>query len=396
MSILKKISFLFIISLTLMIIIVFLADNINATRMDNVIKNKYLAKVIEDIFKNIENESYINKLCFENDLEEIKNFKLTNEKTIYQKNYTFGDINILRKPFSDIYIIKIKYLDKEYTLKTLDKSLYDRDILNFLVFLNIFTLILIFSYIIKLLHPLKTITEKIKNFANGNLSTRINLNRDDEIGTLANSFNTMATSLENSIKVKEALLRGVGHELRTPITKGKYIILKIDNFSQKKLLEKIFSDLETIINRTIEFEKLNIIKPNISYFSVETLILESLSKLYLEDESKIQIGIKENFKIEADLYYLSIALKNIIDNALKYATSFPITIKVDKNEIAVLNKGEELSKDFEHYLEPFTQGLSSNDGFGLGLSIVKRVIDKHNFQLLYSYKDGFNIFKIIF
>ncbi|MCG3720158.1 HAMP domain-containing protein, partial [Aliarcobacter butzleri] len=235
----------------------------------------------------------------------------------------------------------------------------------------------------------------IKNFANGDLSTRININSKDEIGTLAKTFNSMASSLENSIKTREELLRDIGHELRTPIAKGKFAIEKIDDFSQKELLKKIFSDLESLTNELIELEKLNLAKLNLTTFSAETLVLESLGKLYLEDESKIQIDINEDFKINADLYYLSIAFKNLIDNALKYAISFPIIIKVDKNQISISNKGKELSKEFEYYLKPFTQELSQRDGFGLGLSIVKKILDRHNFQLLYSYENDYNIFKIV-
>ena len=206
----------------------------------------------------------------------------------------------------------------------------------------------------------------------------------------------MASSLENSIKTREALLRDIGHELRTPIAKGKFAIEKIDDFSQKELLKKIFNDLEKLTNELIELEKLNITNLDIKIFSAETLVLESLGKLYLEDESKIKIDIYEDFKIEADLDYLSIALKNLIDNALKYAIYFPIIIKVDKNEISISNSGEKLSKEFEYYLKPFTQELIQRDGFGLGLSIVKKIIDKHNFKLIYKYENNFNIFKIIF
>ncbi|WP_323593337.1 ArsS family sensor histidine kinase [Aliarcobacter butzleri] len=395
MSIFKKISFLFVISLILMTIIGLWVDNINSKRMDNLIKDKYL-KVIEEVFRNIENKNHINYLFHKNNLKVMKDFKISNAKIIYEQNYTFGNITIFKKHFEDEFIIKINYLDEEYILKTPDEqNLNDKIILNFLVFLDIFALFLIFLYLLKLLSPLKTITKEIKNFANGDLSTRININSKDEIGTLAKTFNSMASSLENSIKTKEELLRDIGHELRTPIAKGKFAIEKIDDFSQKELLKKIFSDLESLTNELIELEKLNLAKLNLTTFSAETLVLESLGKLYLEDESKIQIDINEDFKINADLYYLSIAFKNLIDNALKYAISFPIIIKVDKNQISISNKGKELSKEFEYYLKPFTQELSQRDGFGLGLSIVKKILDRHNFQLLYFYENDYNIFKIV-
>ncbi|MCT7532589.1 ArsS family sensor histidine kinase [Aliarcobacter cryaerophilus] len=395
MSIFKKLTILFIISFVLMTVIGLWIDNINLKRVDNFAKEKYL-KVIEDIFRNIENKNYINTLFQKNQLELLKDFKASNEEIIYEQNYTFGHIIILKSSFADEFIIKIKYLDEEYILKTPDEqNLNDKTILNLLVFLDIFALVLIFLYIIKLLTPLKTITKEITNFANGDLSTRININSKDEIGTLAKTFNSMASSLENSIKTREELLRDIGHELRTPIAKGKFAIEKIDDFSQKELLKKIFSDLEILTNELIELEKLNISKLNLTIFSAETLVLESLGKLYLEDESKVDIEIFEDFKIEADLYYLSIAFKNLIDNALKYAISFPIIIKVDKNQISILNSGEKLSKEFEYYLKPFTQELIQRDGFGLGLSIVKKILDRHNFQLLYSYENHYNIFKIV-
>jgi len=394
MSIVKKISFLFILSLILMSIIGYWTDSINSKRMDNLVKEKYL-KVIEDIFRNIENKNYINSLIEKNYLVKLEEFTKTNEETIYKQTYTFGQIEILKKIFDDEFIIKIDYLDDSFVFKTPnEQNLNDKTILNILVFLDIFILLLIFLYILKLLNPLKTITNEIENFAKGNLSTRIDINSKDEIGILANSFNTMASSLENSIKTREELLRDIGHELRTPIAKGKFAIEKIDDFSQKELLKKIFLDLETLTNELIELEKLNITKLNITNFDAETLVIESLGKLYLDDESKIEVNMIENFKISADLYYLSIAIKNLIDNALKYATSYPITIEVNKNRISILNKGEKLSKELEYYLKPFTQELSQRDGFGLGLSIVKKILDRHNFRITYEYKDHSNIFRI--
>ena len=394
MSIFKKISILFILSLILMGVIGFWTNNINSKRMDKLVQEKYLT-IVEDIFKNIENKNYINTLIKKNNFTVLKELPTSDNQIIYTQTYTFGKIEIFKEIFDDEFTIKIKYLDEEYILRTPDEqNLSEKNILNALVFLDVFVLLIIFLYILNLLKPLKEITKELTNFANGKFSSRININSKDEIGILANSFNIMASSLENSIKTREELLRDIGHELRTPIAKGKFAIEKIDDFSQKELLKKIFCDLETLTNELIELEKLDLTKLNLSTFSAETLIIESLGKLYLEDESKVEINIIEDFKINADLHYLSTALKNLIDNALKYAASYPILIEANKNEISISNKGKELSKELEYYLKPFTQELSQRDGFGLGLSIVKKVIDKHNFQLNYVYQNESNIFKI--
>ena len=395
MSIFKKISILFLISLTLMSIIGFWIDEINSKRVDNLVKEKYI-KISNELFENIDNKNQLTKLFNKYGL---KTANLENKdkelETLYDNSFTFGYIKILKRSFADEFIIKIKYLDDEYILRTPDEeNITDKIILNILVFVDIFVLILIFLYILKLLSPLKKITKQITNFANGDLSSRINIESNDEIGVLSSSFNKMASNLENLITTREELLRDIGHELRTPIAKGKFAIEKIDDFSQKELLKKIFKDLEILTNELIELEKLNSTKLNITTFKVETLIVESLGKLYLDDESKIEITIEDNFKIKADLYYLSIVLKNLIDNALKYATSFPIEIIVKTNEISVLNQGKALSKELDYYLKPFTQELSQRDGFGLGLSIVKKIIDRHNFKLEYEFKNQTNIFKI--
>ena len=393
MSIFKKISILFFISLTLMSIIGFWIDEINSKRIDTLVKEKYI-KISNELFENIEKKTQLNALFDKYKLKAITQDE--NElETLYDNKLTFGYIRILKKPFVDEFIIKIKYLDDEYILKTPDEeNITDKLILNILIFVDIFVLILIFLYILKLLSPLKIITKQITNFANGDLSSRIDIKSNDEIGVLSNSFNKMASNLENLITTREELLRDIGHELRTPIAKGKFAIEKIDDFSQKELLKKIFKDLEILTNELIELEKLNSTKLNITTFKAETLIVESLAKLYLDDESKIEIEIIDDFKIKADLYYLSIVLKNLIDNAIKYTSSFPIKIIVKTNEISVLNQGKALAKELDYYLKPFTQELSQRDGFGLGLSIVKKIIDRHDFRLEYSYRNESNIFKI--
>lgn len=396
MSIVKKISILFFISLLLMSIIGFWIDNINSQRIETLVKDKYL-KISNELFENMDNTNLVDQIVKQYKLRPLKKLANNKNEVLYHKAHTFGFISILQEDFQDEFILHIKYLDDEYILKTQDEeNLNEKFRLNLLIFLDIFVLALIFLYILKLLSPLKKITNEIEGFSKGDLSRRVEINSSDEIGILAETFNQMASNLEELIKTREELLRDIGHELRTPIAKGKFAIEKIDDFSQKELLKKIFIDLEILTNELIELEKLNSSKLDISNFSAETLILESLSKLYINDESKIKLIIENDFKIEADLNYLAIALKNLIDNALKYTNSFPIIIEAKNSQISIINSGEKLSKDLEYYLKPFTQELAQRDGFGLGLSIVKKILKRHFLKLEYDYKKNKNIFKINF
>jgi two-component system OmpR family sensor kinase len=392
MSIFKKISILFLISLIIMGVIGFWIDAINSKRIDDLIKEKYL-KIANELLLTIDNKTKIDELIAKYKLKPFPHFNPQEHEVLYYKKHTFGFISILKESFGDEFILHINFLEDNLVLETPDEqNINDKLQLNALIFLDMFVLVLIFLYILKLLSPLKKITKEIENFSNGNLSTRVNINSNDEIGTLSRTFNAMAINLEESIKTREELLRDIGHELRTPIAKGKFAIEKIDNFSQKELLKKIFNDLETLTNELIELEKLNSNQLTCTVFSAETLLLEALNKLYITDESAVQLTILNDFKINGDIHYLCLALKNIIDNALKYSSHLPINIEVSNQTITVCNQGEPLSKELEYYLKPFIQELSQRDGFGLGLSIVKKVMDKHHFALTYEYKNGNNCF----
>jgi two-component system OmpR family sensor kinase len=377
-----------------MSIIGFWIDTINSKRIDDLIKQKYL-DIANEILLNIDNKNQIVQLLEQYGLKRLQTIASNNE-ILYEESHTFGFISIQKESFEDEFILHINFLDESLILKTPDEqNISDKFQLNVLIFLDIFVLILTFAYILKLIYPLKTITKEIENFSGGNLSTRINIASNDEIGTLAQTFNTMANTLENLITTRQELLRDIGHELRTPIAKGKFALEKIDDFSQKALLKKIFKDLEVLTNELLELEKLNSSKLNISTFGAETLILEALSKLYI-DESNIQLYVHDDFKITGDLHYLTLALKNIIDNALKYATSLPVVIEVTAHSICVSNHGNALAKDLDHYLKPFTQERQERDGFGLGLSIVNKVMHKHQFDLSYEFKEEQNRFTLFF
>nr|WP_281346804.1 ATP-binding protein [Sulfurimonas indica] len=92
------------------------------------------------------------------------------------------------------------------------------------------------------------------------------------------------------------------------------------------------------------------------------------------------------------------ALKNLIDNALKYSSNRPIKIIADINSLKIISNGLALSKELDYYCKLFTQENNSREdkGYGLGLNLVKTILEKHHFQLQYKHHNGKNIFSIIF
>lgn len=401
MSIFKKITILFLISLSLMIVIGYKMESINTQRVEALITQKYLqdAKEIFVLLATSNPEQIEHKLSTLN-LTRLDMLNNKNSKTILKQIHSFGELQVLKTKDNE-YILFIRYMDDTISLidYQLQKSFQEQWMLNILIVFDIIVLIAIFLIILKILSPLKELISKMKNFAQGNYSGQIEVKSNDEIGNAASTYNTMAQNIQSLITSREEFLRDIGHELKTPISKGFFAAETLENSESKNIIQRSFNELERLSAELLEIEKLhavNEVKKNI--FKVETLILEALSRLILEDESIINIDIKENFIVEGDLNYLSLALKNLVDNAIKYTTDFPVCIVADKNTVIVKNKGEKLKKDISYYLEAFTQeeNSRSSKGYGLGLNIVKKIIDKHNIELFYDYIDGRHIFSLKF
>jgi len=399
MSIFKKITILFLISLSLMIFIGYKMDSINTQRVEALITEKYLqdAKEIFVLLATSNPDQIESKVSALN-LNRLDLSTYKNTKSILKQTHSFGELQVL-KTMDNKYLLYIRYMDDTIVLidYKLQKSFQEQWLLNILVVFDIIVLIAIFLIILKILSPLKELISKMKNFAEGNYQGKIEVKSNDEIGNVAATYNTMAQNIQKLITSREEFLRDISHELKTPISKGFFAAETLESSESKTIIQKSFKELERLSAELLEIEKLHSVdEVKKDLFKVETLILESLSRLILEDESLINIEIKDNFLIENDLNYLSLALKNLIDNAIKYTTQYPVYIVAQTNSVTVKNKGEKLTNDISYYLEAFTQeeNSRSSKGYGLGLNIVKKIVEKHNVDLSYEYADGYHMFSL--
>lgn len=398
MSIFTKITSLFLISLTLMIGIGYQIDTINTQKYEALVLQKYLLdgrKIFAwmAITSGTELEGKLKTLNL------TKTSPSTPKRYIMQQPHTFGLFEIFEEQSGD-YILHVRYIDEELYLRdtTLGEAKKDGWIMSSLVALDIAVLAIIFFIIIRMLSPLRSIASSMRKFTTGDYQNRSNIHSHDEIGEVAHTYNEMARTIENLILSREELLRDVGHELRTPISRGLFALEQIPSSSAKEMIKRSFAELDQLTQELLEIEKLQATDTiDTQTFSVETLVLEALSKLHLIDESAITIEIKTNFSLTGDLKYLTLALKNLLDNALKYTDELPIILEITMNRISVFNHGEPLEKEFEYLLTPFTRQEHSRttQGFGLGLNIVSKIINKHGFSLVYHYDNGFHCFSII-
>lgn len=400
MSIIYKVIIFFLISFSLMIFVSMKINKLTQNSIETLLKDKYI-HVSDELFTYLSNsnqtilEKKINDLKFE--IVEDKEHYFKSSQVLYKYDTELSSIKILKHE-DNKYLLYMKYLDDDILVidKSQNSSFEQKEFLDYMVLADILILITLCLSILKMVYPLKNISKIIRKFGDGEYNLRINTSSKDEIGDVAKTFNSMASNIQDLIISRQRLLRDIGHELKTPISKSKIALEMIEENKYKKILKKALSQIDEMVNELLYIEKLNSNQNrlNIETFSSETVVGEALSRLFIEDETLINISINSSFEIKGDLNYLAIALKNLIDNGLKYGTTKPVYLLIDDRKISVKSTGEPLDKPLEFYCEAFTQGDNSRNqaGYGLGLSLVQRVAYKHNYIFSYYHESGFNIF----
>jgi len=258
-------------------------------------------------------------------------------------------------------------------------------------------LFLLFKFIRDSMKPLQILHKNIDHFSNGEPLIDDEIRGNDEIALVANAFCVAATTIESLQKSRILFLRNIMHELKTPITKGKLIAIMLDDDNRDKtqlieIFDKMHSqlrDLSDIESITSKSSTLHIKK----YALID--IIENVQDMLYLDEDVIEHTIT-NQHFEFDFNLFSIAIKNLVDNAIKYSSDKRASIELVNQTLLIKNNGQASPLNITKMLEPFSKGddTATSNSFGLGLYIVNEIILKHNFTLSYSYEDSVHSFKI--
>lgn len=244
--------------------------------------------------------------------------------------------------------------------------------------------------------PLNALRRSANTLAKGNLSHRVDkttLARSDEMGQLAQSFNSMADAIEAMVNQQQRLMGDISHELRTPLTRLQLALALANKKGQQSTeLERIKYEaiqLDELIGELLTLSRVTL---NASDVMINAELSETLSQVLDDAEFEAEqqhktllIDIDDTLMFHHYPKHLQRAIENLLRNAIRYATSqIWISAKLvqDNIEIRIEDDGMGVDKqELEAIFRPFYRPDSARDrntgGWGLGLAITQAAIKAH-------------------
>ncbi len=257
-------------------------------------------------------------------------------------------------------------------------------------------LLLLYLFTLRSFYPIKKLRHSIREFADGTLSEeRPNIRSKDEIGQLAEEFYKSAKKINSLLESRQMFLRAIMHEIKTPLTKARLSAEMIEQPTQKERIIKSLGAIDSIINEYASAERLasKNYEPNIREYQAIELVEGAIDKLLdATVENSIDIECEEVY-VSADYELFTLALKNLIDNALRYSDDKRVKITVNTGILSVANRSKRLD-NIENLFKPFIREESKAKGLGLGLYIAKSAMHLCGYTLRYDYVEGYSVFSL--
>lgn len=251
--------------------------------------------------------------------------------------------------------------------------------------------------------PISRLTKVTDELAKGNYKVRVNYEGKDEISSLYASFNQMAVRLAKQETIRQQFISDVSHEFQTPLTAigGFATILKNENLTDEQ--RQKYADIILFNSNRLSHLSKNMLQLTLldgedtSLDKSEFPLIEQLNRVIeMEDNAALSKDIeiefihpKKEFIIEADESRMEQVWINLLSNAIKYTNEHGVvTVEVRRTptelQVRFEDTGVGMSQDaISHIFERFYRQDKSRtiEGNGLGLSIVKRIIDLHHYKI---------------
>jgi len=275
--------------------------------------------------------------------------------------------------------------------------------LNSLIPLALFSFVIGYVLSGNITKPLISMQRRIDKLTDQDLGLQLNIPGDDEIAKLGKSFDQMSLRLKDSFDSQTRFIQDASHELKTPLA---IIQSNLEELIDSKTV-KNEDALESINTAVVGVKRMNLLteslldlsnstKFDIKKVDINKIISEQIKQLEVVAQKakvKIKFKNKSNQFVDADETALTQMIFNLLDNAIKYSSEkrdSKIEISIESNrkqvELIVKDNGigipkKKQSKIFDRFYQVDASRNSKKNGLGLGLSIVKSIVDKHRWQI---------------
>ena len=235
--------------------------------------------------------------------------------------------------------------------------------------------------------------------ASGHLNSRVKVASQDSIGRLGSAFNRMAEQIQRLMGVQKEMIRAVSHELRTPVARMRFGVQMLedtveDSYVQKQLgdMDQDLQELDELVDEILTYARLEEGGPILEFKSANVLeLIQQIQEETKRRTDKVSITCHSDQTAEHEIFsdieyrYMHRAVQNLVGNACRYAKGqvhIEYSFHDDICRIDVEDDGEGIpEKDWDRVFSPFTRlddsRTRASGGYGLGLSIVRRIIYWH-------------------
>lgn len=404
----------------LSLVFLFVEKNLHSSKKNlKYIEQESFSKNEEELNKNIKRilmtlPPNIEFILFNEDSESLYacNFKRTDKSTFTTKEQIY---NYIENTSSNYTYQITKNMENDNTLVIITRYSNNKrknpsieiPILVFISICLVLCLIFILYIIINIFDSIMYVKNQTANLISGEFSDEKNPapHSSNEITEIVKSLDTMKTSLKDTQNRQNKFIMGLSHDLRTPIAVIKGYIEAIsdgiitnpnDINETMELIASKTEKLETMINSLINFMKMdskeyrNTLIPS----PIKTIITDFAKEA--ENSGRVfnrkitySIDLTKDYFIPLDQQLVTRAFENLYSNALRYTKDgdfISISAEDDKQNIYIkfCDTGEGIEKkDLANIFDMFYRGTNSRreEGMGIGLSVVKNIIDIHSWKI---------------
>jgi len=252
-----------------------------------------------------------------------------------------------------------------------------------------------------LLRPLRELNDGVTRLGEGELSVNIQRTTSDEFGTLTDAFNQMAARVREMVASRDQLLVDVSHELRSPLTRLKVALELMPDDGQRLRLSREVAEMERMITGLLELERLRAGRGVTLVRQDIVPIIRDVTATFEGQPPGVDLAVDgaREVVLDVDAEQLRTVLRNLIENAVKYSLpdSRAIRVSVSSNgsgaTVHVADNGvgiphEDAARIFEPFFRVDRSRSKESGGYGLGLSICKRVMEAHGGQVTVERTNG--------